>query len=75
MTKNMRMSVLAYDKMDLGDRLLFTGLNIREYMKKIDFTLLTSLSEGLPLSFWNQWRLVVLCDDRCRMLSRIARRS
>lgn len=39
------------DKMDLGDRLLFTGrVNIREYMKKIDFTLLTSLSEGLPLS-------------------------
>ena len=37
--------------MDLGDRLLFTGrVNIREYMKKIDFTLLTSLSEGLPLS-------------------------
>ena len=39
------------DKMNLGDQLLFTGrVNIREYMKKIDFTLLTSLSEGLPLS-------------------------
>lgn len=39
------------DKMNLGVRLLFTGrVNIREYMKKIDFTLLTSLSEGLPLS-------------------------
>ena len=49
------------DKMDLGDRLLFTGrVNIREYMKKIDFTLLTSLSEVCHFLFWNQWRLAVL---------------
>ena len=35
------------DKMDLGDRLLFTGrVNIREYI--------------CHFLFWNQWRLVVL---------------
>lgn len=38
-------------KMNLGERLIFTGrVDVRDYMKNIDFTLLTSLSEGQPLS-------------------------
>ncbi|MEG2206978.1 MAG: GT4 family glycosyltransferase PelF [Clostridia bacterium] len=33
------------------DRVIFTGrVNVREYMRKLDFTLLTSLSEGQPLA-------------------------
>lgn len=38
-------------KMDLGERLIFTGrVDVRAYMEKIDFTILTSISEGQPLS-------------------------
>lgn len=39
-------------KEELGlDRVIFTGrVNVTEYMRKIDFTLLTSLSEGQPLA-------------------------
>ena len=32
-------------------------------MKKIDFTLLTSLSEGLPLLFWNHGGSSLLTTD------------
>ncbi|SHJ00449.1 Glycosyltransferase involved in cell wall bisynthesis [Butyrivibrio fibrisolvens DSM 3071] len=39
------------DSLGLKDDILFTGqVNIVEYMKKIDFTILTSISEGQPLS-------------------------
>lgn len=39
-------------KQDMGlDGVIFTGrVNIQEYMEKLDFTLLTSISEGQPLA-------------------------
>ena len=39
------------DQLGLGDKIIFTGrVNIIEYFEKLDFTLLTSISEGQPLS-------------------------
>ncbi len=39
------------DTLGLKEDILFTGqVNIIEYLKKIDFTILTSISEGQPLS-------------------------
>ncbi len=38
-------------QLDLSDKVIFTGrVNIIEYFEKLDFTLLTSISEGQPLS-------------------------
>lgn len=38
-------------QLDLEDKIIFTGrVNIVEYFEKLDFTLLTSISEGQPLS-------------------------
>ncbi|MBQ9747267.1 MAG: GT4 family glycosyltransferase PelF [Clostridia bacterium] len=38
-------------QLDLEDKIIFTGrVNIIEYFEKLDFTLLTSISEGQPLS-------------------------
>lgn len=38
-------------QLDLNDKIIFTGrVNIIEYFEKLDFTLLTSISEGQPLS-------------------------
>ena len=38
-------------QLNLGDKIIFTGrVNIIEYFEKLDFTLLTSISEGQPLS-------------------------
>ena len=39
------------EQLGIGDKILFTGrVNIVEYFEKLDFTLLTSISEGQPLS-------------------------
>ena len=39
------------DQLNLSDKIIFTGrVNIIEYFEKLDFTLLTSISEGQPLS-------------------------
>ena len=39
------------DQLGLGDKIVITGrVNVVEYFEKLDFTLLTSLSEGQPLS-------------------------
>ena len=39
------------DQLGLGDKIVVTGrVNVVEYFEKLDFTLLTSLSEGQPLS-------------------------
>ena len=39
------------EQLGLSDRIIFTGrVNIIEYFEKLDFTLLTSISEGQPLS-------------------------
>lgn len=39
------------DQLHLKDKIIFTGrVNIIEYFEKLDFTLLTSISEGQPLS-------------------------
>jgi glycosyltransferase involved in cell wall biosynthesis len=39
------------EQLGLGDKIIFTGrVNIIEYFEKLDFTLLTSISEGQPLS-------------------------
>lgn len=39
------------DQLNLKDKIIFTGrVNIIEYFEKLDFTLLTSISEGQPLS-------------------------
>lgn len=38
-------------QLNLDDKIIFTGrVNILEYFEKLDFTLLTSISEGQPLS-------------------------
>ena len=38
-------------QLGLEDKIIFTGrVNIIEYFEKLDFTLLTSISEGQPLS-------------------------
>jgi len=38
-------------QLNLDDKIIFTGrVNIIEYFEKLDFTLLTSISEGQPLS-------------------------
>lgn len=39
------------DELGLGDSVVFTGrVKTWEYLEKLDFTLLTSISEGMPLS-------------------------
>ncbi|MBQ1962094.1 MAG: GT4 family glycosyltransferase PelF, partial [Clostridia bacterium] len=39
------------EQLNLQDKIIFTGrVNIIEYFEKLDFTLLTSISEGQPLS-------------------------
>ena len=39
------------EQLNLSDKIIFTGrVNIIEYFEKLDFTILTSISEGQPLS-------------------------
>lgn len=39
------------EQLEMNDRILFTGrVDIVKYMEKLDFTILTSISEGQPLS-------------------------
>ena len=52
------------------ENVIFTGrVDIISYMEKLDFTILTSISEGQPLSVLESFAAkAALCDYRCRML-------
>ncbi len=51
MMKNMRRSVMRWSKQLHLENVIFTGrVDIISYMEKLDFTILTSISEGQPLS-------------------------
>lgn len=53
-------------QLGLEDRIIFTGrVNILEYFEKLDFTLLTSISEGQPLSVLESFaaRRPCVCTD------------
>lgn len=53
-------------QLKLEDQILFTGrVNILEYFEKLDFTLLTSISEGQPLSILESFaaRRPCVCTD------------
>lgn len=53
-------------QLKLEDKILFTGrVNILEYFEKLDFTLLTSISEGQPLSILESFaaRRPCVCTD------------
>lgn len=56
-------------QLDLESKIIFTGrVNIIEYFEKLDFTLLTSISEGQPLSVLESFaarRPVVTTDVGC----------
>ncbi len=56
-------------QLKLSDKIIFTGrVNIVEYFEKLDFTLLTSISEGQPLSVLESFaarRPVVTTDVGC----------
>mgnify|MGYP001191534956 CR=1 FL=1 len=45
--------------------LIFTGrVDVVQYMQKLDFTILTSISEGRRSLCWNPWQPASLCDHR-----------
>lgn len=53
-------------QLNLEDKIIFTGrVNIIEYFEKLDFTLLTSISEGQPLSVLESFaaRRPCVCTD------------
>ena len=51
------------------DQLLFTGrVDVVKYMEKLDFTILTSISEGQPLSVLESLAATRPCDDGCGLL-------
>lgn len=54
------------------ENVIFTGrVDIVKYMEKLDFTILTSISEGQPLSVLESLGgKKTMCNNGCRMLQR-----
>ena len=54
-TRNTPTSAGLSSSLGLADKVQFLGLQKMELLPKIGVTVLSSISEGLPLVFWNPW--------------------